>query len=120
METQTMNQTHFIPYEVKPHVMAKDLHPDYYCPPLTKFSAETTTGQTFKGKKVARRLPFQPDGSSFDVKSGSYNFDTSYAEQFKNHGLSMCEAKAFLIAKSINDKKQQKLNTNNNFLEVEA
>lgn len=105
METQSMSSVQFLPYDVKPHVMAKDLHPDYYCPPMTKFESSTTTGETFQGKKVPRRLPFQPDASSMDIKSGSYDFNTSYDKDFPNHGLSMCESKAYLIAKSLHDEK---------------
>lgn len=105
METQSMSSVQFLPHEVKPHVMARDLHPDYYCPPLQKFDSTTTTGETFQGKKVPRRLPFQPDASSMDIKSGSYDFNTSYDKEFRNHGLTMCEAKAYLIAKAQHDEK---------------
>ena len=37
------------------------------------------------------------------VSSGSIDLNSTYKEEFKNHGLSMCESKAYLIAKSIAD-----------------
>ena len=108
METQTMSQLQFLRYDVKPMVMARDSHPDYYCPPQTKFDGSTTTGETFKGKQTPRRLAFQPDASNIDIKSGSFDFNTTQKLEFKNHGLSMCEAKAYMIAKALHDEKLKK------------
>lgn len=108
METQTMSQLQFLKYDVKPMVMARDSHPDYYCPPQTKFNATTTTSDNFKGTMVPRRPAFQPEAGNIDIKSGSYDFNTTQKLEFKNHGLSMCEAKAYMIAKSLHDEKLRK------------
>lgn len=116
METQSLSQVHFMPYDVKMRVPVGDLHPGQLYPPIGRFATTTTTGETFQGKKVPRRLPFQPDGCSIDIKSGSIDFNTSYAKEFKNHGLSMCEAKAYLIAKALHDKRilnEQQLSKSN-------
>jgi len=102
MATTTMSKTQFPAYNIKPVVFAKDLHPDYYIPPLSKFLSETTTNQAFTGKQIPRRLPCRPDVENI-VTRGSIDLNTSYKEEFKNHGLSMCESKAYLIAKSLAD-----------------
>ena len=107
METQSMTQIQFLPYEVKPHVMARDLHPDYYCPPQAKFDSKTTNSETYQGKRAPRRLPIQNNFQNIDSKKGDLDFNTSYSNEFKNHGLTMCEAKAFLIAQSMADDKNQ-------------
>lgn len=111
METQTVTRTHFPPYEVKPVVFAKDLHPDYYIPPISKFNGDTTTKETFQGKQVPRRVLCKPDVENI-VLSGTMDLNTSYKDEFKNHGLSMCEAKAYLIAKALEEEKQKQSLTN--------
>jgi len=115
METQTMSSIQFLKYDVKPPVRYGDQRPgdgDHYYPPVTKFSGSTTTASTFQGQTAPRRLAFQPDASNIDIKTGSYDFSTVQKLEFKNHGLSMCEAKAYLIAKSLQDKNKNLVETN--------
>lgn len=75
---------------------------------MSKFSSETTTNQTFQGKRGNRRILCKPDVENI-VLSGSMDLNTSYSDEFKNHGLTMCEAKAYLIAKSIAEEKENSL-----------
>ena len=108
METQTMNKIHFPAYEVKPVVLAKDQHPDYYVPPRDKFVGETTTGQTFQGKKGARAKLQKPDTMNIEM-NGPIDLHTNYRNEFVNHGVSMCAAKAFLISQNFKEKETKSL-----------
>ena len=99
METKTMSMMQFLPYEVKPVVLARDPQPYYYVPPRTKFEGETTTKETFKGQPGAKPASFKPDFNNID-NTGILDLNTNYRKTFVNHGLTMCEAKAFIIAKS--------------------
>jgi len=125
METNTTSSLQFLKYDVKPQVRYGDQHPgegDYYYPPATKFSGSTTTASTFQGKTAPRRMAFQPESSNIDIKKGSYDFNTVQKLEFKNHGLSMCEAKAYLIAKSLHDKKNNLVtrNRSNSLITLQA
>jgi hypothetical protein len=102
METETVSKSHFQPYKVNPVVFAKDLHPDYYIPPASKFKGETTNKETFQGKQGKRRIGFKPEVENI-VLTGSMDLNTVYNDEFKNHGLTMCESKAYMIAKSLAD-----------------
>ena len=108
METQTMSMIQFLPYEVKPVVLATDPNPDIYIPPITKFQKETTNNQTYRGEKGKRPPAFKPDFKSIET-TGSLDLNTTHRDTFINHGLTMCEAKAFLIAKSMSDNNSNNL-----------
>ena len=99
-----MSMLQFLPYEVKPIVLHSDPNPDIYVPSKAKFQGETTNSQTYRGEKGKRPAAFKPDYKSIET-TGSIDLNSNYRETFINHGLSMCEAKAFLIAKSMSDSK---------------
>jgi len=65
METITMSQSHYQPYE---HIKSKQQYgdpiPSFYIPPATKFEGSTTTGDTYKGQQ----------GNLFIIKLFSSNF----------------------------------------------
>ena len=103
METKTMSMLQFLPYEVKPVVFASDPNPDIYIPPSTRFHGETTNNQTYRGEKAKRPPAFKPDFKSIE-STGDIELNTNYRDTFINHGLTMCEAKAFLIAKAMSDR----------------
>lgn len=100
METKTTQMVHFMPYDIQPVNFAKDKHPSYYIPPRGKFSGETTNSETFKGIQGTITKSFKPDHGNID-RNGSIDFNTNYRNTFKNHGLSMCEAKAYMITRSL-------------------
>jgi hypothetical protein len=89
----------FLPYEVKPVVLARDPNPQYYVPPRSKFEGVTTTKETFKGQQGTKTTSFKPDFNNID-NTGILDLNTNYRNTYINHGLTMCEAKAFIIAKS--------------------
>ena len=97
MESQTTQMLHFLPHDIKPIILQKDLHPNYYIPPIAKFNHKTTTGETFKGEPGSLSKSCKPDHANLD-RTGEFDFNTNYKETYKNHGLTMCEAKAYLIA----------------------
>lgn len=108
MESKTVSMTHYVPYEVKSRIMYSDPCPDYYLPKTSKFEDETTTKQTFKGETAPRTLPLKPTTANIKIdKSKQIESNTSYKNSFINHGLSMCEAKAFLIAQGMNQIKEK-------------
>ena len=102
METETVSKSHFQPYKVNPVIFAKDLHPDYYIPPASKFKGETTNKETFQGIQGKRRIGFKPEVENI-ILTGSMDLNTVYNDEFKNHGLTMCESRAYMIAKSLAD-----------------
>ena len=105
-----MSMMQFLPYDVKPVVFASDPCPDIYVPPKVKFHAETTNKQTYRGEKGSRPVSFKPDFKNIE-STGDIELNTNYRDTFINHGLTMCEAKAFLIAKAISDKNTNSLPT---------
>lgn len=106
METQTTTMIHFTPYEVKPIQLAKDPNPVVYIPPKSKFNGETTTGRTFLGQQGSKTVSFKPLNDNLDSK-GDMDLITNYRNAYVNHGLTICEAKAFLIAKSLANKNEK-------------
>lgn len=114
MENKTVSMTHYIPHEIKSRKMYSDPFPDYYFPKVSKFEEETTTKQAFKGEQVQRMLPLKPTTGNIKIdKSVPIESSTSYKNSFKNNGLTMCGAKAFLIAKSIKESNENQKNSPN-------
>lgn len=114
MENKTVSMTNYVPYEVKSRKMYSDPCPDYYFPKMSKFEEETTTKQAFKGERTQRILPLKPTTGNIKIdKSKPIESNTSYKNSFKNYGLTMCGAKAFLIAKSIKESKENQNNSPN-------
>jgi hypothetical protein len=113
METKTSAMVQFVPYDVKPIQLAKDLHPEYYIPKVSKFPDVTTNKETFKGEKGFRQKSFKPDFDNLKIdKADKLDQNTSYRDSFVKHGLSMCESKAFLIAKAAAERKRTNTNSN--------
>ncbi|RNA34149.1 stabilizer of axonemal microtubules 1-like [Brachionus plicatilis] len=112
METKTVSMAHFVPYEIKPRIMYSDPCPDFYLPKSSKFEDETTTKYTFKGEQTQRTMPLKPTTENIKIdKSKQIESNTSYKNSFKNHGLSMCEAKAFLIAKAMSQTNENQVSS---------
>ena len=107
METKTTAMIQFQPYRVKPVKLAHNPRPDYYIKPRTKFGGESWTKSVFKGEKgdkALQALKARECNIKID-KSESLNLNTNYRDAFVNHGISMCEAKAYLIAKLFSNNK---------------
>lgn len=103
-----MSMVQYVPYQVKPRIMYGDPNPEYYIPTNSKFNSETTTNQHFKGMKGERAKLLKPDYDNIKIdKTKTIESATSYNNSFKNHGLSMCEAKAYLIAHHLAQMKEQ-------------
>lgn len=110
MESKSMSMIQFIPYEVKPPVRAVDPYPDVYVPNMAKFVGETTTGQTYQGQKGYKPPSYKPDYDNIKIdKSQAIDASSSYRNTFINHGLSMCEAKAYIIASGLANKSTKEL-----------
>ena len=108
MESKTMSMVQYVPYQIKPRVMYGDPNPDYYIPASSKFLSETTTNQHFKGMQGERAKILKPDNDNIKIdKTKTIESATSYNNSFKNHGLSMCEAKAYIIAHHLTQMKEQ-------------
>lgn len=102
METKTMSMLQFIPYKVQPIKLAKDPHPSYYSPIKARFVAQSTTKETFTGAKGERVESLKPREPNLKIdKAQSMDMATHYRGTFIDHGLSLCQSKAFLIAQSL-------------------
>lgn len=107
-----MSMVQYVPYQVKPRVMYGDPNPDYYIPTNSKFLSETTTNEHFKGVKGERAKLLKPDNDNLKIdKTKTIDSGTSYNNSFKNHGLSMCEAKAYIIAHNLAQIREQSNST---------
>lgn len=103
MEFLTMNRKHFPAHEVKPIVLAGDPNPEYYVTPKEKFVGTTTNADTFGPKVAEKPRNYKPEVHNIDT-SGEMYFHSNYREEFKNHGLTLCEAKAYMIAQKLAQK----------------
>lgn len=104
METKSTTMLQFVPHEIKPIVLAKDPHPDVYVPKMTKFSSSTTTKDTFRGEQAfdAKPKSFKPDFDNIQIdKNEKLNLKTNYRDEYVKHGLTLCESKAYQIAKTL-------------------
>lgn len=109
MEFLTMNRKHFPPHEVKPVVLAGDPNPEYYVTPKEKFVGTTTTADTFGPKALEKQRNYKPEFQNI-YNSGRMYFNSNYREEFKDHGLTMCEAKAYMIAHKLSQKSDSSKN----------
>ncbi len=109
METKTMAMLHFQPYKVDPIILAHNPFPSYYIKPMSKFVGESLTKSTYKGEAGTRALPAKKstDSNIKIDKNESLDSSTDYRDAYVNHGLSICEAKAYLIAKALPKNKNQ-------------
>lgn len=102
MESKTMSMLQYLPYEPKPIERASDPNPTFYIPSKTKFVGETTTSQTYLGQKGLKPSSFKPNSDNIKIdKSDKIDLNSNYRSTFINHGLTMCEAKAFMIASAL-------------------
>ena len=79
--------------------MATDPIPYHYMPPREKFNAQTTNMQMFKGEKGSKAVSCKPDFNNIE-RVGEIDLQTSYQNDFVKYGLTLCESKAYLIAKN--------------------
>ncbi len=104
MESLTTSKRHFIKYDVKPVALATDPNPNYYIHTKEKFDCKTTNEETYYPKVAEKVTTYKPEGNLAD-RSGLIDFNSNYRNEFVNHGLTMCEAKAYFLAEAL--KKQQ-------------
>lgn len=98
MESMTMSRYHYQPYEnVGSRRNFGELLPSVYIPPLEKFQATTTTGETYQGRTGPPARPYIPEIQSIN-RAGTQDHNTSYRVDYHPHGLSLCAAKAYAIA----------------------
>jgi hypothetical protein len=84
-------------------VLAGDPNPEYYMTPKEKFVGTTTTGDTFGPKALEKQRSYKPEFQNID-NSGQMYLSSKYREDFKDRGLTMCEAKAYLMAQKLSQK----------------
>lgn len=113
MSTETTTQKHFVKYDVKPIQLAGDPQPYFYVKNTEKFDARTTNEDTYYAKKAEKVHTFKPEISSID-RSGTMDLNSHYRNEFIDHGLTMCEAKAYLLAQAIQHKKVESTDKNEN------
>jgi hypothetical protein len=120
METKTVNNIQFMAPELKPTVLARDMHPGSLTVPKGIFNTKSTNSDTYLGLKGERSILFKPDLNNLDI-TGERHLDTDYKQTFVDHGLTMCESKAYLIAKAIHNKRlEEQLKNNNNNNQIQA
>ena len=103
METQTTARRHFIKYDVKPIQLASDPYPSYYIPSKEKFNTKTTNEDNYYAKVAEKIHTYRPENNLRD-RNGTIDLNSHYRKEFVNHGLTMCEAKAFLLADAFKKK----------------
>jgi hypothetical protein len=105
MESMTTSKANYIDYKVKPITIASDPMPEYYFPPSQKFTGITTNSEFFYPKVAEKRINCKPQSDSVHL-DGSIDMTSAYRTDFYNHGLTMCGAKAYFIAKALEEKKK--------------
>ena len=104
MESSTTARRHFIKYDVKPIHLAADPYPSYYIPSKEKFNSKTTNEDTYYAKVGEKVSTYRPQNNIVEHE-GTIDFHSNYRNEFVNHGLTMCEAKAYFLAEAV--RKQQ-------------
>lgn len=108
METKTTSMIHYPAYDVKPIVLGRDPMPQYYIPPKEKFVGESVTNSTYRGEKGPKAVSFKSlEGNIKIDKSQAHDMLTNYRDAFTEHGMSICEAKAYLIVKAMEAKRER-------------
>ncbi len=103
MENMTTSKANYIDYHVKSTVPASDPMPEYYFPPSTKFSGLTTNSEFFYPKVAEKVVNCRPQADSIRF-DGPVELNSAYRTDFYNQGLAMCGAKAYFIAKALDEK----------------
>ena len=106
MESQTTTSRHFIKYDVKPIQLASDPYPSYYIPSKEKFNTKTTNEDNYYAKVAERISTIRPENNIREINQ-TIDLNSVYRNEFVNHGLTMCEAKAFLLADAFKKKQDQ-------------
>ncbi len=103
MESQTTTSRHFIKYDVKPIHLASDPYPSYYIPSKEKFNTKTTNEDNYYAKVAEKISTIRPE-NNISERHGKIDLNSVYRNEFVDHGLTMCEAKAFLLADAFKKK----------------
>ena len=106
MESETSTMAHYPFHKVKPIVLASDPMPAFYFPYKKNFLGESSNDSSYKWITEEKTVSSAPPVGQIQIDQNEpLNFRTNYNDEYINHGIRICEYKAYKIAKKINENK---------------